>query len=241
MDMSKYLRTLPVFSAAIVVITAALVTWESAAQVLEKGRWKQLENNPSCRVWIPRSLFSILYDYDLAVITWSGACANGKAQGHGTSVWRVVDRLFSEKWKEHKYTGEMKGGKAQGRGVFVWPHDDRYSRSDKYEGEFKDGAPRGYGVKVWASGNKYKGDFKDGKPHGYGVMVHKYGKFEDVHRGEFRAGLKDGPGVTNYSNGNKCEGEWSGGKLKGLGKAWNNSKKRSMYCYVDGVYLRFID
>ncbi|MEE8212041.1 MAG: hypothetical protein V3T85_08980, partial [Acidiferrobacterales bacterium] len=70
------------------VLVAALVAWGSAAQADEHGRWQQLENNPSCVVWNAYTQLNL-------TVTWSGACASGKAQGRGIEVWR---------WKDGKWT-----------------------------------------------------------------------------------------------------------------------------------------
>ena len=139
------------------VLMAALLAWNLAATdaLAAEGRWRQLENNPSCVVWNSYSIPNVK-------VTWTGACANGKTQGRGTQDWRY---LVNGEWKESKYTGEMKDGKQHGRGVYVWANGDRY------EGDWKDGKPYGRGVYVWANGNRYEGNFKDGERHGRGVYV----------------------------------------------------------------------
>ncbi len=137
------------------VLVAALLTWEGTAQADEPGRWQQFENNPSCSVWNP-------YPQPNETVTWSGACANGKAQGRGTEVWRALE---DGEWKESKYTGEMKDSKQHGRGVSVGANGTRY------EGEWKNGKWHGRGVLVTASGDKFEGEWKDYKLHGRGVYV----------------------------------------------------------------------
>ncbi len=135
------------------VLMAALVAWSLAATAaVAEGRWQQLENNPSCAVWN-------FYPLPNQTVTWSGACAIGKAQGRGTQVWRYLE---DGEWKESKYTGEMKDGRNNGRGV-LWASGDRY------EGDWKDGNFHGRGVLVFASGNRYEGEFRDNKPNGSGT------------------------------------------------------------------------
>ena len=91
------------------VLMAALL-FAGAAMADEHGRWQQVENKSNCAVWNA-------FPKPNETGTWSGACANGKAQGRGTQVWRYLE---DEEWKESKYTGEMKNGKEHGRGVYVW-------------------------------------------------------------------------------------------------------------------------
>ena len=97
------------------VLVAALVAWGSAAQADEQGRWQALENNPSCAVWSASS-------QPIVIVTWSGACVDGKAQGRGAEVARV---LIDGEWQTEEYTGEMKNGKKHGRGVYVWGPDSK--------------------------------------------------------------------------------------------------------------------
>ena len=121
----------------VAALVACALTATATAALAEEGRWQQLENNSSCSVWNANPNPS-------ETVTWSGACANGKAQGRGTQVWRYLD---DEEWKEQIYTGEMKDGKEHGRGIFV------YASGNRYEGDFKDGNFDGRGVYVTASGN----------------------------------------------------------------------------------------
>ena len=163
------------------VLVVALVAWGSAAQADEQGRWQTLGNNPSCVVWNAEPQPS-------ETVTWSGACANDKAQGRGTEVWRYLE---DGEWKEDKYTGEMKDGKKHGRGVYVWGRDSKWA-GDRYEGDWKDGKVWGRGVYVWANGDRYEGEFRDDKRHGRGVF--------------------------RFASGDECEGEWRGVSLLGTGK-----------------------
>ena len=110
------------------VLVSALVVWAltATAVLAEEGRWQPLENNPSCVVWNP-------YPQPNETVVWSGACANGKAHGRGTLVWRHLQQ-------EERYEGEFWTGKKHGRGVLVWANGDRYN------GDFSDGELHGRGV-----------------------------------------------------------------------------------------------
>ena len=102
----------------------ALLAWMLAAQVAlaEDGRWQRLKNNPGCAVWNP-------YPLGQETATWSGACANGKAQGRGTAVWRYTK---DGEWIESRYEGEFKGGKYNGRGI--WGSNAAYSDTQTASG-----------------------------------------------------------------------------------------------------------
>ena len=142
----------------VMALGLALLAWSLvAADAQAKGRWQQVENKTNCTVWNLRPQPD-------EKVTWTGACVNGKAEGHGTQVWRF---LKDGEWKESIYTGEVKEGKINGRGVYVWG-----ASGDSYEGDHKDNKMHGRGVYVWgASGDSYEGDHKDNKMHGRGVYV----------------------------------------------------------------------
>ena len=156
------------------VLAAALVLG-SAAQADEHGDWQQVENKANCAVWNgnPQPNDTVM---------WSGACANGKAQGHGRQAWRF---LFDGEWKEEEYTGAMKDGKFHGQGVYLWADGSRY------EGDFVDGRFHGRGVFVYPGGERYAGDWKDGTQHGHGVWVLADG---DKCEGDWRGGTLSGTG-----------------------------------------------
>ncbi len=196
----------------------------------EEGRWRELENNPACVVWKP-------YPVEEEKVTWSGACANGKAQGRGTQVWRYVE---DGEWKEIRYEGDFKDGKRDGRGKFTNEYgvyegdfkDDKFNGrgvfvgadGNRYEGDWKDGKEHGRGVWGGANGDRYEGDFKDGKKHGRGVYVWgpNSGPAGDRYEGDYKDGEMHGRGVYVWGPssewaGDRYEGEWKVGKMHGRG------------------------
>ena len=201
------------------VFVTALVAWvlaETAAMAAE-GRWQQVENKANCAVWNEDAL----KQRENIMVTWSGPCENGKAQGHGTLVVRSLE---DGEW-ERIFEGDYKDGRPHGRGVVV------FANGGRYEGDFKDGKPHGRGVLEVASGRRYEGDFRAGLMHGRGVVVFANGlRYE----GDFKDNEPHGSGVIVFANGDKCDGIWRKGKLLGTGKAWNNSQKRWGKCYWDG-------
>jgi hypothetical protein len=89
---------------------------------------------------------------------YSGACANGKAEGQGTAKGSAV------------YVGEFREGRKHGRGVKTWPWGDRY------EGDFLDDAKHGTGLYTWGersafAGDRYEGGFASDRRNGYGIYV----------------------------------------------------------------------
>ena len=230
----------------------ALLAWMLAATAAwaEEGRWQKLENNPGCVVWNP-------YPVEEEKVTWSGACANSKAQGRGTEVWRYVE---DGEWKEARYEGGMKDGKRDGRGKFTDEYgvyegdfkDDEFNghgvfvgaNGGRYEGDWKDGLEHGRGVYVWgpnseSAGDRYEGDYKDGKMHGRGVYV--WGPNSewagDRYEGEWKDGKMQGRGTQFFADGDKCEGNWREGRLLGTGRGW--AEGRQMKCYFDGDTIQF--
>jgi len=90
--------------------------------------------------------------------SYSGGCANGKAEGQGTARGRAA------------YVGEFHEGRKHGRGVKTWPWGDRY------KGEFADDSKHGTGIYVWGArsafaGDRYEGGFANDKRSGYGVYL----------------------------------------------------------------------
>ncbi len=176
----------------------ALLVWMLAATVAlaEEGRWQKLENNPACVVWNDNP-------QEQETVTWSGACANGKAHGRGTEVWRHVE---DGEWQEARYEGGMKDGKRDGRGKST-------SENGVYEGDWKDSKANGRGIWVEANGDRYEGEFKDDKFHGPGKFTNEDGVYE----GDWKDGLEHGHGLFVGANGDRYEGDFKDGKKHGRG------------------------
>ncbi len=104
--------------------------------------WIIAENQP-CQLWDSSGVTGD------EVVTWSGACVNGKASGQGRAVWRTPSGV-------HVSEGSFRNGKKYGHGTYVWPDGDRY------EGEYRNGRPHGSGVYATASGDRYEGNWTDG-------------------------------------------------------------------------------
>lgn len=174
----------------------ALLAWILASQVAwaEESRWQALENNPDCVVWNANP-------QEEETVTWSGACANGKAQGHGTALWRSVE---DGEWKEIRYEGDYKDGNMYGRGSLVRANGDRY------EGDFVDDYFHGRGVLVWANGDRYEGDWRNNKTHGRGTLYFANG---DKCEGDWREDRLVGRG-KGWAEGRQMKCYWDGNDIQ---------------------------
>jgi len=98
-------------------------------------------------------------DNGAAIVSWSGPCVGGLAQGKGTL------QVSKDGKAVRTYVGDMLGGKRNGRAVMTFPSGTRY------DGEFKNDRRHGYGVQAWPDGNRYAGNWRDGLPNGQGTMT----------------------------------------------------------------------
>ena len=133
------------------IISAAilLICLTSASKSAHAGTWIT-DDKSGCQVWDPNP------QVDEAVI-WSGACANGRAEGPGTAQW-LKGTAVTETDK-----GEWRGGKQMGKGVQIWS-------TGSYEGDLSDGEPNGRGV-LTLQKLRYEGEFREGKPNGAGTLT----------------------------------------------------------------------
>ena len=79
----------------------------------EAGTWIRTSDG-TCLVWNPQP-------QEGETVSWTGACAGGKATGSGTEVFR---RSAGSTWSEERYVGEMRDGKLNGRGVLHFDDGD---------------------------------------------------------------------------------------------------------------------
>jgi hypothetical protein len=112
------------------------------------GEWAA-DAKSGCKVWDPNPQLE-------ETVAWSGACANGFAEGAGTAQWRrgaVVIETDEGIWRN---------GRQIGLGVQKWP-------GGRYEGDLADGEPNGHGVMTLKQ-QRYDGEFRGGKPNGAGSL-----------------------------------------------------------------------
>jgi MORN repeat len=153
-------------AAAIGIVLAGAAMAPALAQV---GGWIT-DTSVGCQVWNP-------HPQPGESIRWSGACANGFAQGRGAAQW------FRNSLPFETDEGEWRAGRQAGYGTQVWP-------SGRYDGELVDGEPHGHGVMA-VQGARYEGDFHNGRPNGAGTLTNGSGSFRGTWtNGCFRDGAR---------------------------------------------------
>jgi hypothetical protein len=140
----------------------AIVLAGSHAALAQAGGWIA-DASVGCQVWNP-------HPQPGETIRWSGACANGFAQGRGAAQW------FRNNLPFEADEGEWRAGRQTGYGTQVWP-------SGRYDGELVDGEPHGRGVLILQS-VRYEGEFRNGKPDGAGTLT----RGTDIFRGTWTEG-----------------------------------------------------
>jgi hypothetical protein len=131
-------------------IAAAISTCVSIAAVpAQAGAWI-VDAKSGCQVWNPNPQLE-------EAVTWSGSCANGRAQGHGIVQW-LKGGVPTETDE-----GEWSDGRQVNEGTQSWA-------SGRYEGELSAGEPNGHGV-LTLHKLRYEGEFRNGKPNGVGRLT----------------------------------------------------------------------
>ncbi len=130
---------------AAAALAAALIAVAPSARA---GEW--IADTSGCRVWNPNPQLE-------ETVTWSGSCANGRAQGSGTVQWSKGGMPLETD------EGEWHDGRQAGKGKQSWA-------TGRYEGELADGAPNGHGV-LMLQKLRYEGEFRNGKPNGTGTLM----------------------------------------------------------------------
>jgi MORN repeat len=141
-------RSTPFSFVSSAACATALVSALAIATAALAGDWI-VDASVGCRVWNP-------HPGPDETIRWSGACANGYAQGRGAAQWFRSNLPFESD------EGEWREGRQIGYGTQVWP-------TGRYEGELLDGEPHGTGV-LTLQGARYDGAFRNGRPNGAGTL-----------------------------------------------------------------------
>jgi hypothetical protein len=133
-----------------VIAATALSGWiASAALPAQAGEWV-VDTKSGCRVWDPNPQLE-------EAVTWSGSCADGRAEGQGIVQWSKAGTPFETD------AGEWHDGRQVHKGTQSWP-------AGRYEGELVDGEPNGHGI-LTLQKERYEGVFRDGKPNGSGTLI----------------------------------------------------------------------
>ena len=115
--------------------------------------WQKLANRPECYFWTDDSRPEW-------IVTWTGECVKGLAQGMGTLEWTLSDGYLIG-----KSTGNLKDGKYHGK----WELDHTYGPSAGYydaTGSYVEGVRHGPWYEYYGKGFSAEGSYVDGKRHG---------------------------------------------------------------------------
>lgn len=171
----------------------ALLLASPAAWAQARAGWVA-DPASGCRAWT----WNLLPGQTVA---WSGACADGLAQGRGVAQWFRDGQSFS------RAEGEFRDGRMNGQGAST-------TRGGfAYDGSWRDGKPDGRGVFSYPNGERYEGMLRDGARNGSGVFTWPDGTRYD---GEWRDNKRDGEGVYTSADGKVYSGTWSKGCLRGM-------------------------
>jgi hypothetical protein len=157
----------------------------------------------------------------LDVITWSGSCVQGLAQGQGTLA------LWSQGKPVEQIIGDFdKGAARDGQVQIRWPDGSTYAGSavashmdgkgvlttaagDRFEGQWSAGHLSGQGSAVWANGDRYDGAWRDGKANGHGVQTWSDGRKYD---GGWQNDQPNGHGIVTRKDGSRFEADFVDGR-----------------------------
>ena len=177
--------------------------------------WMELINHPKCYVWND-SLRKV------EIMTWSGKCSGGFAQGKGILI---ANALYGT--NEGEGTGNFQKGKRHGQ----WVLRSRYGAVS--EGPYVDGNKHGQWVIRHSNEiQEEEGPYVDGKRHGQWVERDSY--FGTVSEGPYVDGNKHGQWVIRQAHGSVSEGPYVDGKRHGQWVECNSDGVVTMEgAYVD--------
>ena len=216
------------------MIAAAMVFLLPIAAVGGDADWI-VDAKSGCAAWNPSPSSN-------ETITWSGACANGRANGSGVLHWfkrgkpsgriqgsfrdgRLSGPGIAEFASGNTYRGEFRDSKIYGRGVFS------FANGDRYEGELQDGLFNGLGIYMYSDGTWYEGEFVDDDFHGRGVWGDASG---ERYEGDFQYGLQNGFGTYTWPDGSRYMGAWRDGRMTGKGTSHHPDGRIESGIFADG-------
>jgi hypothetical protein len=132
-----------------VCVAAIVLAGSSMALPARAGEWAA-DAKTGCQVWNPNPQLD-------EVVTWSGLCNNGRAEGPGTVHWTTGEIAVETD------EGEWHDGRQAGKGTQSW-------QSGHYDGDIADGEPEGTGI-LTLRNLRYEGQFRHGKPNGSGTLT----------------------------------------------------------------------
>lgn len=148
-------------------LTIALAGIAATPAPAHAGAWVA-DAKSGCQVWNPNPQLE-------ETVKWSGACANGRAEGPGIVQWSREDLAYETD------EGEWHDGRQVRTGKQSWT-------GGRYDGELVDGEPSGRGVLI-VQKLRYEGEFHGGKPNGQGALT----AGNETVRGTWKDGCLQGP------------------------------------------------
>jgi hypothetical protein len=167
------------------------------------------------------------------LVSWSGACVDGKAEGRGVGTWTDSEGLLG------RFEGTMRAGKAIGTGILDIRDEKDPSAYHRFLGQFEDGMPSGEGMMdidggyvlrgklldglahmegtvISPEGNMVRGEFKDGKVIGE-AFAYYVADDQSVYLGDVLDGEREGHGMLQLPNEDYYLGEFKAGEADGYG------------------------
>ena len=143
------------------ILLAALASTAHAQET--DSRW--IADPSGCQFWDPAPLPD-------ETVRWSGRCAGGYAEGHGTLTWYSRGLLYETD------VADFAHGKLNGHGSL------RFTSGQSFDGQFRDQRPNGQGTLRTNYGEVFSGTWTEGC-------------YWD---GKRRAQYNAGPGGCNFSS-----------------------------------------
>ena len=188
--------------------------------------WMEVSQRAGCYAWNRSSV-------EDQTVTWTGACADGFAQGTGTLTWaigaeyrdtgtgRLVDGKYTDHWV-HRIESRYVAGTSEGPYVDGERHGHwviRKGNGTVEEGPYVRGQKHGH----WVEDQKFfntdlfenyvrEGSYVNGRANGHWVYRKESGTVEE---GPYVDDLRNGHWVIRQANGNVEEGPFVDGKENG--------------------------
>ena len=152
-----------------------------AGQPARSTCWQEISRQPGCHVWNQNRQPG-------SVVTWTGECAGGLAQGTGTLTWVWDDN-------RETLTGRLQGGKHTGHWIL------RHADGGVSEGPYVNSERNGHWVIRRADGTVSEGPFVDDEENGHWVWRYPGGYDMEEGQGPYVHGKMHGSWVIRRPNG----------------------------------------
>lgn len=184
--------------------------------------WMELANQPGCYMWVQR--------HTNPTVTWSGACANGYAQGRGEA--RYTHRPEAQPYRPNRTAqGLLIDGKRYGHWV------TRLESGLSMEGRYVDGREHGDWIRPRSRGGESEGLMLQGKERGDWLAWEELGTigrgpWYNDDEGPLRLTMPHGYWIYWLPDGTTHEGPIVRGSAEGNWLRWESNGRVSQYSYV---------